>query len=179
MSRSFVDELDHRTRIHDRALRRLREELDVAADDVIEHDDAAAIADAAGIVRARDAYRAGRLLARARSALSCGISHVAPGPRSAPSAPSDTPGAHRCEHLVDRLRRKRRTRTRDSPACTSRGRTPPDTRLLRRRRRPSSVVWRCPMPSFSRKYAMMSSAPLIEHANPRQTCSMYFPTGRR
>ena len=28
---------------------------------------------------------------------------------------------------------------------------------------PSSVVSRCPMPSFSRKYAMISSAPLIEH----------------
>src|SRR5580704_279562 len=58
---SFFYRLGDRTRLDDRALVRAFEEIDVAADDMIEHDRAARIADSARVVGIRDANRAGRL----------------------------------------------------------------------------------------------------------------------
>src|ERR1700722_17897481 len=69
MAAFFLSDLDHRARIHDRSLRRLGEKLDVLVDDVIEHDDAAPVPDASGIVRQRHAYCARRLPAARNIAL--------------------------------------------------------------------------------------------------------------
>src|SRR5579863_198263 len=56
----FVNRRDDGPRIEHRAFARRAEKLDVAVDDVVEHDDAALIADAAGVVRAFHAGCAGR-----------------------------------------------------------------------------------------------------------------------
>ncbi|MGC1760641.1 MAG: hypothetical protein WA742_14915 [Candidatus Cybelea sp.] len=61
MARHFVDRFDHRARVDDGTFGRAPEERHVAADDVIEHDHAAGVADPAGVVRAFHAAGAGRL----------------------------------------------------------------------------------------------------------------------
>src|SRR5579862_7612630 len=97
----FIDAFDHGTRIDHGALTRAGESQDVAIDDVVEHDDAARIADAAGIIGLRHTCGAWGLAA------ACDLGVLRNLPRAVGSfglrhrSDAVAARAHRVEHRVD------------------------------------------------------------------------------